>query len=104
MPSASGAQEELEVNTSSGLPEEGRKIIANVNTDSMAVNEVNGANISSSRTVEVYEGQDVMLTFVVESYPPIRNQYWMPPRNINNTKNKTVYEENYSAAGSRLAC
>lgn len=77
------------------------ELIANISTDRMDGNEVNRTNISGSSRVEVYEDQDVMLTFVMEAYPPIRNQHWTTPTNVNND-NKTVYVESYVANGYRL--
>uniref|UniRef100_A0A8C9YC19 receptor protein-tyrosine kinase n=1 Tax=Sander lucioperca TaxID=283035 RepID=A0A8C9YC19_SANLU len=38
--------------------------------------DISGANVSGSSIVEVYEGKDVMLTFVMEAYPPIRSHRW----------------------------
>ncbi|KAM9348481.1 macrophage colony-stimulating factor 1 receptor 2 [Symphorus nematophorus] len=77
-----------------------RELIANVSINRTDVSGVSGANISGSITMEVYEGQDVMLTFVMESYPPIRNQHWTTPTNNNNT-NDTAYQESYTANGCR---
>lgn len=91
---------ELEANRSSSLDVK-KELIANFSTN--GVNGFSNANISSNSTVEVYEGRDVILTSVIESYPPIRNQYWMIPTSINNNNN-TVYEESYTTNGCRLAC
>lgn len=79
------------------------EIISNVSTKVMDMKGVSSANVNGSSTVEVYEGQDVMLTFVTESYPQIRNQRWTTPTHINNN-NTTVYRESYTANGYRLAC
>lgn len=73
------------------------ELIANVSTGG-----VHGNNISSSRTVEAYEGLDVILTFVTESYPPLSNQSWTKPTKINNNNNVTMYQENYSINDTRL--
>lgn len=59
-------------------------------------------NISGSSRVEVYEGQDVTLTFVIEAYPPIRKQEWTTPTHTS-SNNNTVYQESYTANGYRLA-
>ncbi|XP_035522659.1 macrophage colony-stimulating factor 1 receptor 2-like [Morone saxatilis] len=90
-------QGELEANISSGSLEVNRELIVNVSTKTLDVNGASSANVSGSSTVEVYEGRDMMLTFVTESYPPIRKQHWTTPSKINNT----VYEESYAANGHR---
>uniref|UniRef100_A0A087YLN1 receptor protein-tyrosine kinase n=1 Tax=Poecilia formosa TaxID=48698 RepID=A0A087YLN1_POEFO len=36
----------------------------------------NGSRGSGCRTVEVFEGGDLTLTFIMESYPPIRQHHW----------------------------
>lgn len=93
-------QGKLEANSNGSLDVK-RELIANVSNN--GVSGVSRANISSSRTVEVYEGQDVILTFVTESYPPIRNQRWTTPPNVKNNNNNTVYQESYAANNCRLA-
>ncbi|XP_070839903.1 macrophage colony-stimulating factor 1 receptor 2 [Chaetodon trifascialis] len=93
-------QGELEANISSGSLEENGELNANDSTKVMDSKGVSRANISSSSTVEVYEGQDVMLTFVTESYPPIGNQHWTTPAHVNNN-NTMVYRESYTANGYR---
>ncbi|XP_040907253.1 macrophage colony-stimulating factor 1 receptor 2 [Toxotes jaculatrix] len=90
-------QQEQDTNISSGSPEVNGEMIGPNGTD---VNKASSANVSSNSKVEVYKGQDVMLTFVIEAYPPIRNQNWTTPAHINNTKN-TVYQESYTANGYR---
>lgn len=72
------------------------ELIANVSTDG-----VHGNNISSCRTVEVYKGLDVVLTFVTESYPPLSNQSWTRPTRVNNNNYVTVYQESYSVKDTR---
>ncbi|KAG7224731.1 hypothetical protein INR49_004622 [Caranx melampygus] len=57
-------------------------------------------NISGSIRVEVYEGQDVTLTFVIEAYPPIRSQDWTTPTHTSSINN-TAYQESYTANGYR---
>lgn len=89
-------QGKLEASSISSLDVKG-ELIANVSGN--AVNSLSSANVSSSSTVEVSEGQDVMLTFVTESYPPIRNQRWTT---LTNNNSNTVYQESYTASGCRL--
>ena len=98
--------EDLVANISSSSLEDNGKLIANVSTNRVDVNGDSGANISDSNTVEVYEGQDVTLTFVMEAYPPIRSQRWTTTahNNNNNNTNTTVYQESYAVFGYRLAC
>lgn len=55
----------------------------------------------TNSTVEVYEGRDVTLTFIIEAYPPIRSQHWTTPAH---SHNNTVYRVSYTANGYRLAC
>lgn len=91
-------QGKLEASSRSS-PDVAGELIANVS--SKALNSVSSTNVSSSSTVEVSEGQDVILTFMTESYPPIRSQRWTKLSNSNNSK--TVYQESYTASGCRLA-
>lgn len=86
---------DIEANRSSKLHMK-MELIANVSTDGVHVN-----NISSSTTVEAYEGLDVILTFVTESYPPLNNQSWTKPTKVNNNNNVTMYQENYSIDDTR---
>ncbi|XP_026166095.1 macrophage colony-stimulating factor 1 receptor 2 isoform X2 [Mastacembelus armatus] len=91
------AQEELEANIS-GISLEGKgEITANIS--SIRTN-VNITNISGTSRVEVYEGRDVTLTFVMEGYPLIRDQRWTRSPHVNNDNN-TVYQESYSVNGYR---
>lgn len=72
------------------------ELIANVSND--------GAHpkiISGSRTVEAYEGLDLILTFVMESYPPVSNQHWTKPAKVNNNDNVTMYQESSSVKDTR---
>lgn len=87
---------DIEANRSSKLHMK-MELIANISTYG-----VHGNNISSSRTVEAYEGLDVILTFVTESYPPLSNQSWTKPTKVNNNNNVTIYQENYSINDTRL--
>lgn len=59
-------------------------------------------DVSGSSVVEVYENQDVTLTFRIEAYPPVRNQDWTTPTHINGN-NHTVYREIYTDSDYRLA-
>ncbi|XP_044078450.1 macrophage colony-stimulating factor 1 receptor 2 isoform X2 [Siniperca chuatsi] len=94
-------QDELEANISSSSLEVNGELIANVSTNGMGGNGTSTANISGSSTVVVHEDQDVMLTFVTEAYPPIRNQRWTTPTHVNNGNNNMVYQESYAANGYR---
>uniref|UniRef100_A0A3Q1IJ69 receptor protein-tyrosine kinase n=1 Tax=Anabas testudineus TaxID=64144 RepID=A0A3Q1IJ69_ANATE len=91
---------EIEANFSSGLLEINGELISNINSSRMDVIKFSGANISGSSRVEVYEGRDVMLTFVIEAYPPIRSQSWTTPAHVRNYNN-TVYQETYTANSYR---
>ncbi|TNM84402.1 hypothetical protein fugu_008580 [Takifugu bimaculatus] len=86
---------DIEANRSSKLHMK-MELIANVSIDGVHVN-----NISSNTTVEAYEGLDVILTFVTESYPPLSNQSWTKPTKVNNNNNVTMYQENYSINDTR---
>lgn len=86
---------ELQANMSSS-PVDG-EINANVSSDRIDINGVSSANSSSSIIVEVSEGRDMTLTFVMESYPPINTQRWVTPTYVNNT----VYWESFTANGYR---
>lgn len=95
-------QSKPEANSSS-FKDSKLELIVNASTDAM--NNASIANISSSSTVAVYEGRDVTLAFVIESYPPIRNHSWTTPTIVNdNTSSSTVHEESYTTTGYRLAC
>ncbi|XP_028450580.1 macrophage colony-stimulating factor 1 receptor 2 [Perca flavescens] len=89
-------QAEPEANISSNLLAVNGERAANISSDGTDVN--GGANISGSSLVEVYEGKDVMLTFMMEAYPPIRSQHWTTTTYNNND---TVYQESYAANGYR---
>ncbi|XP_042371366.1 macrophage colony-stimulating factor 1 receptor 2-like [Plectropomus leopardus] len=98
----------LQANISSESLAINRELIANVSTNRMEVNgdsganvsstNISSANISSSSTVEVHEGQDVRLTFVGEAYPPIRRQHWTTTTHDNNG---TVHQESYTTRHNR---
>ncbi|KAM9846482.1 macrophage colony-stimulating factor 1 receptor 2 [Aulostomus maculatus] len=79
-----------DANNNSSSMEESWDLFANVSTN---------ASISSHSRVEVYEGQDVTLTFVMEAYPPIRSQHWTTPTHINHQN--AEYKQNYSINGYR---
>ncbi|KAM3601205.1 uncharacterized protein V6R79_009021 [Siganus canaliculatus] len=59
---------------------------ANVSIDSFS-----SASVSGSRTVEVYDGEDVTLTFVTEAYPPIRSQRWTSTNIKNNNSLESLH-------------
>ncbi|XP_078142667.1 macrophage colony-stimulating factor 1 receptor 2 isoform X2 [Centroberyx gerrardi] len=76
------------------------ELVANISTKTVEGNgelAVTGANVSGASRVEVYEGQDVKLTFVIEAYPPIISQRWTTPTHNNNT----TYQESYTANNQR---
>lgn len=56
------------------------------------------ANVSGSRRMEVHEGCDVALTFLLEAYPPITSQHWTTPTHNNDSM---VYQESYTANSYR---
>ncbi|KAM9728608.1 macrophage colony-stimulating factor 1 receptor 2-like isoform 2-T2 [Menidia menidia] len=85
---------ELAANLSSRSQQVTQELVANVSTD------VNGAGSNRKSRLEVYEGGDVTLTFVMDAYPPIRNHHWTTPAHISN-HNSTVYQESYAANGYR---
>ncbi|XP_031172890.2 macrophage colony-stimulating factor 1 receptor 2-like isoform X2 [Sander lucioperca] len=104
-------QAELEANISSSLLAVNGEQTANFSADGMDVSgdisggvsgdisvDISGANVSGSSIVEVYEGKDVMLTFVMEAYPPIRSHRWTITTQNNE---ETVYQESYAAKGYR---
>ncbi|XP_047463799.1 macrophage colony-stimulating factor 1 receptor 2 isoform X2 [Mugil cephalus] len=72
-------------------------LFVNVSNKGRDTNEANGAK-SANRLVEVYEGKDMILTFVMDAYPPIRSQHWTTPPQLNNT---TVHQESYTVNGYR---
>lgn len=97
---------ELDANVSSSsmeIMEANGELVSNISTNRMEVNGASNANINGGSIVEVYEDRDVMLTFVMEAYPPIRFQRWMTPTHVN-SNNNTVYQESYTVNGYRLAC
>ncbi|KAG8008353.1 Macrophage colony-stimulating factor 1 receptor 2, partial [Nibea albiflora] len=91
-------QGELGANISSSSLEVYRELVTNISTNRIDLDGDSSANISGSRIVEVYEGQDVTLTFVIESYPRIRSHHWTTPTNSNIN---TVYQESYTVNGYR---
>ncbi|XP_068187204.1 macrophage colony-stimulating factor 1 receptor 2 isoform X2 [Antennarius striatus] len=60
----------------------------------ISTNGVSRANISSSTTVEVDEGDNVWLEFSTKYYPAVRNARWMIPTHISN--NITVFRQSYT--------
>ncbi|KAF7642880.1 hypothetical protein LDENG_00249290 [Lucifuga dentata] len=75
------------------------EVFANVSKGRIEVKGNDYANISGSSKVEVYEGQDVTLTFVMETYPPIIYHRWTTPTDLNSSY--TAYEESYTTNGYR---
>ena len=92
----------LDANISSGSLGFNGKKFANVSPNGTHKNDANNANTSSNSKVEVHEGRDVTLTFMIEAYPPIRDHDWTT--HINNDNNDTLYQESYSANSYRLEC
>uniref|UniRef100_A0A673BV10 receptor protein-tyrosine kinase n=1 Tax=Sphaeramia orbicularis TaxID=375764 RepID=A0A673BV10_9TELE len=62
---------------------------------------VNRVHINGSSRLEVSDGRDVMLSFLLEAYPPITEHHWMTPKHVT-SDNDTVYEESYISDGYRL--
>ncbi|PWA24628.1 hypothetical protein CCH79_00016149 [Gambusia affinis] len=60
----------------------------------------NGSRGSGCRTVEVFEGGDLTLTFILEAYPPITQHHWTTPEHVNND-GSSVYERSYTATAYR---
>uniref|UniRef100_A0A1A7XYV4 Platelet-derived growth factor receptor-like protein n=1 Tax=Iconisemion striatum TaxID=60296 RepID=A0A1A7XYV4_9TELE len=89
---------ELASNSSSSLGKRGH-LIASISTNRTQVRGIS-ANIGGYSQVEVYEGEDITLTFVMEAYPPIRRQHWRTPTHINNN-DTAVFQESYSTNGCR---
>lgn len=94
---------EVEANFSSRSLKVNGELISDISSSSMDVIGASGAIIRGRIRAEVYEGQDVMLTFVVKAYPPLRNQSWATPAHVRNY-NSTVFQETYTTNGYRLAC
>nr|XP_040037585.1 macrophage colony-stimulating factor 1 receptor 2 isoform X2 [Gasterosteus aculeatus aculeatus] len=74
---------------------------ANVSLHQLGVKGDSSRNVSGTSKLEVYEGRDVTLTFVIEAYPPIRRQHWTTTTGVNKDNNNMVYQENYTANGYR---
>lgn len=66
----------------------------------LVFNSSTGDGYSSCRTVEMHEGGDLTLIFIMEAYPPIREHHWTMPDHLNNEGN-SVYERSYTAKGYR---
>uniref|UniRef100_A0A3B5MSG3 receptor protein-tyrosine kinase n=1 Tax=Xiphophorus couchianus TaxID=32473 RepID=A0A3B5MSG3_9TELE len=60
----------------------------------------NGSRGSGYRRVEVFEGGDLTLTFIMEAYPPIRQHHWTTPEHVNND-GSSMYERSYTATAYR---
>ncbi|XP_028322117.1 macrophage colony-stimulating factor 1 receptor 2 [Gouania willdenowi] len=61
--------------------------------------EASRANVSSS-SVEVVEGEDLMMTFVIEAYPPIRSQQWTLPAHLD-TQHILIQQKKQAASDIR---
>lgn len=68
---------------------------ANVSSDKTEVNGVGCANVSGASRVDVDEGQNMKLTFVMEAYPPISFQRWT------STHINTAHQARYSVNNYR---
>uniref|UniRef100_M3ZW11 receptor protein-tyrosine kinase n=1 Tax=Xiphophorus maculatus TaxID=8083 RepID=M3ZW11_XIPMA len=80
--------EEPAANVSFGLEELQRELV------------FNGSRGSGYRRVEVFEGGDLTLTFIMEAYPPIRQHHWTTPEHVNND-GSSMYERSYTATAYR---
>lgn len=76
-----------------------REVLANLSVDTTAARRLNGSS-SSSSTVDVLEGGDVMLSVTVEAYPPLTGLEWSSPTPANDSAAHTL---SYAADGYRLA-
>ncbi|KAM3869023.1 macrophage colony-stimulating factor 1 receptor 2 [Diretmus argenteus] len=83
-------------NVSAKAMEVNGELLANVSANRVEGNE--HANISGVSRVEVYEGQNMKLTFAIEAYPPIIYQRWTTPTNNNNY---TTHQESYATNNHR---
>ncbi|KAM8899310.1 macrophage colony-stimulating factor 1 receptor 2 [Spinachia spinachia] len=94
-----GLNEDLATNVSSVLQAEQG---ANISINQLGVKGDSSGNVSGTSKLEVYEGRDVTLTFVIEAYPPIRSQHWTTTTTgVNKEHNNMVYRESYTANGYR---
>ncbi|CAN9501225.1 unnamed protein product [Ophioblennius macclurei] len=76
------------------------RIKANATDGSLSTNSsAHSANVSSSRE-EAFEGQDVTLTFLVDSYPSVKNHSWETPKHLD-IRDATTNKERYDANGYR---
>ncbi|XP_016897429.2 macrophage colony-stimulating factor 1 receptor 2 isoform X2 [Cynoglossus semilaevis] len=83
---------EVNANVSS-MPSADRSMVAYLISNVTGLNATSIVNVSGSRRVEVYEGHDVLLMFVIEAYPPIRSHVWTMPREQNG---RIKHEESYN--------
>uniref|UniRef100_A0A673BV15 receptor protein-tyrosine kinase n=1 Tax=Sphaeramia orbicularis TaxID=375764 RepID=A0A673BV15_9TELE len=75
-------------------------LVSNVSTNKTVDGTVNRVHINGSSRLEVSDGRDVMLSFLLEAYPPITEHHWMTPKHVT-SDNDTVYEESYISDGYR---
>ncbi|XP_030010098.1 macrophage colony-stimulating factor 1 receptor 2 [Sphaeramia orbicularis] len=88
-------------NASSSVVEANGHLVSNVSTNKTVDGTVNRVHINGSSRLEVSDGRDVMLSFLLEAYPPITEHHWMTPKHVT-SDNDTVYEESYISDGYRL--
>lgn len=86
-------------NASSSVVEATGHLVSNVSTNRTVDGSV---NINGSSRMEVSERRDVMLSFLLEAYPPITEHHWTTPKHLI-SDNDTVYEESFTSDGYRLA-
>uniref|UniRef100_A0A673BT80 receptor protein-tyrosine kinase n=1 Tax=Sphaeramia orbicularis TaxID=375764 RepID=A0A673BT80_9TELE len=87
-------------NASSSVVEANGHLVSNVSTNKTVDGTVNRVHINGSSRLEVSDGRDVMLSFLLEAYPPITEHHWMTPKHVT-SDNDTVYEESYISDGYR---
>uniref|UniRef100_A0A673BWM4 receptor protein-tyrosine kinase n=1 Tax=Sphaeramia orbicularis TaxID=375764 RepID=A0A673BWM4_9TELE len=85
----------------SSVVEANGHLVSNVSTNKTVDGTVNRVHINGSSRLEVSDGRDVMLSFLLEAYPPITEHHWMTPKHVT-SDNDTVYEESYISDGYRL--
>ncbi|KAM9331636.1 macrophage colony-stimulating factor 1 receptor 2 [Pholidichthys leucotaenia] len=90
-------QQWLTANISHSPLEMNGELIANVTTG--ADDGFSSIKVNGSSKVEAYEGRDLMLTFVLEAYPPIRSWSWTTPKLTGD--GDMPYQESYVTNGYR---
>ncbi|XP_037323625.2 macrophage colony-stimulating factor 1 receptor 2 isoform X2 [Pungitius pungitius] len=93
-----GLTKALAANVSSMLQAE---LKANISIHQLGVKGDSSSNVSGTSKLEVHEGRDVTLTFVIEAYPPIRSKHWTTTTGVNKDNNNMMYRESYTANGYR---